>query len=393
MDNNNSKEAFQAAIRTELRKAGIVRNVTTELRRQICNTLNQTDHHRTLRQRNGYNLEQAAIRSLIMEYLLCDELEKTASVFSSDSCLDDHVLSRLDALKSYSIVANTPIHSMLMRTNDESTTCYENSCIHILLSHASQLSMDTNKQTVSTQTIFYDDDFQARKHLDKQLALINEKFNKSSSSSVNDKRLIEERMDSKLQSIQKQCEDLAKIEMEQKLKEFKENTLLSIKKENELMRQQEILEMQLKLKNDYESKHQLVLEREKKAKNLFDQKEIELESKAIEAQRKLKDRIEKVKLDESRIENELNLERKKLKIEEERIKMLSTTVAAKLEFAEKKEKSMRDHLESEYERIRSTAKQTFNDASENARKQSDICSRELKEFDGKVPFFLRKSYP
>ena len=387
---SNTKEDFQSAIRAELRKSGIVRCVTTELRRQICDTINQSNLP-TNQRSNGYNLEQAAIRSLVMEYLIYDKLDKTASVLSSESCLDDHILSRGDALKSYSVMSNSSIHSMLMRGSNRSIQCYENTCIHILLTHFAQLSRDMKKQSVHTQTALLEDDFQARKHLDTQLELINEKF-RSSASILEDKRHFEQKMESRIQSIQRECEELARSEMEAKIKEYKSKTMLSMKKDEEAKRQNEILEMQMKLKQDYDSKYQNILDRENHVKKVHNTKELELESKVLDAQKKLANQVEKFKYEEQKMRNELELERKKIKIEEDRLKILSTTVAAKLEFAEKKELSMKKHLEAEYERIRSTAKQAFHDASETVRTQSDIYSKELKELNCKCFYSEHNPY-
>ena len=384
-----TKAAFQSALRGELHKSGIIGTVTSELRRQVFDALNQSSHGGRLHQPNAYNLDQAAIRSLIMEYLTCDGLEQTASILASESYLDDNFLSRRDALKAYAVLKDSSIHAMLMRSRDDEKenrmnhlkSCYEDTTIHILLSHAATLSMDTTKVSISTQTTIPENGLRAREQLDRQLMMINEKYSKPQNR-TNDYCNIEETMKAKLFSIQKECEIQAQKEMERKLKYFQETNLVSMQKAEEDKRQMERSQLQLKMKQEYDDKIHEFLKRQQEAKALLERKEREREMNQMKERQKMIHEMDRLAERKIKIKNELEFERKKLQIEEQRIQHVLMTAEAKLDYAEKKENAMRNDMEAEYNRIRSAAKQTFDDATDTARKQSDFYCKELKELNG-----------
>ena len=64
------------------------------------------------------------------------------------------------------------------------------------------------------------------------------------------------------------------------------------------------------------------------------------------------------------------------------------TAEAKLNLAENKEKAFDTKVNTEYERIRTATKQTFEDASNAAKKQSDLYCEELKEINCKFEQIL-----
>jgi hypothetical protein len=383
-----NKVTFQSAIRDELRKSGIIGTITTQLRKQVFDTLNQSHHSPQLHTQHRCNLEQTAIRSLIMEYLTYDGLDQTASMLASESCFDDSFLSRRDALKAYTVLTNSPIHAMIMRTKHFEkekelhclNSCYEDTSIHILLSYVASQSMDKSKTSVSTQTTTIENSLKAREQLDRRLEMINEKYNKPPTSNyMHGHHNFGETIEAKLFTIQKECEERAREEMNQKLKHFQDNTVISMRKEEESKRQTELSLLRLQMQEEYDQRTKQFLKRQEDIKLSNESKQREKELDQMKMRQKMMNEMEKLKQREKYIQNELELERKKFRIEEQRIKQVQMTAEAKLDFVEKKEKQMREDMTAEYDRIRSAAKQTFQDASDTAKKQSDFYSKELCE--------------
>ncbi len=380
-----TKEAFQSFIRGELRKSGIVNTITSELRGQIFHAFNESNYASKLFSKKGYNLEQAAIRSLVLEYLTCDGLEQTASVLASESCLDENILSWKEALKVYTVPPNSPLYSKLTRVKDlleerREIGCFKDTTIHVLLSHASQSLATTieTKISVSTQTVTIDGNLKAREELDRRLELIGEKYEQSSNYySCN----VDDLIDSKLLSIQKECEECARKEMEHELKRFQNTEIISMRKEEEDRRQRDLIALRSEMKQEYEIKIQELIKRQEEMKASFEAKEREIDYNKMKAQQSIMNHEDKLRQREIYLKNEIDLERKKLQIEEQRIKQILANAEAKFDLAEKKEKALRDGIKAEYDRVRCEAKKSFEDASETARKQSDFYSKELKELN------------
>ncbi len=373
-------EAFQSAIRSELRNSGITSHITAQLRKQIYETLQNCRHvpkHLTNQVRN---LEQTAIRSLILEYLICDGLQQTASVLAAETnFLDDSFLSRRDSLRAYDIKPNTCLHSILM---ENSNTTYEGTTIHILLLQASLSSKKIRKASVNVKS----NNLEARKHLDRRLEIINEKYDTGNI----DRYDFEQAIESKLSLIQRQCEETARQEYDQKLQQFQNENLTSMRKEEEDQRQMKLAALRLELQKDYELKYQKLLTRESDLKLEYDKKVREKEVALMKERETMRLEMDKINQREANIETMLELERKKIEIEEQRVKHLLAAAQAKLDLAEKKEKALKDDMTAEYNRVRSQAKQSFEDASIITKQHNDYYSNSLQEIKSKYIKFYGK---
>lgn len=400
--NVSGNEVFQSDVRRELRLSGIAACVTAQLRKQIYDALNESNKgwSQLHRPKSRQNLEQAAIRSLILEYLVCDDLQQSASVLAAESgFLESNYLSRIDSLKVYGIVPNSTIHSILTKNagrgklsdSHNSNSNYENTTIHILLFNAAASSMQISKSSVSTQTATSLDNYlEAREHLDRRLEMIHEKYKRDTKdeSSKND---FEGAIEAKLLSIQKECEDRMEKEVDRQVKQFKDEIVVSMRKEEKERLQRELTALALELKREYDDKIQIFRKMESDSELKRNMKEREQEASLMKARETMRYEVDKLKQREMMIENKLELERKKLQIEEQRINHLLMTAETKLDIAEKKEKAFKDILTAEQERIRYEAKQKVDDALAEAKQRNDSYSKALLEISceyGTTPSLL-----
>jgi hypothetical protein len=371
-------EAFQSAIQNELRNSGITSHITAQLRKQLYEGLQNYCHVPKQHLINQCrSLEQTAIRSLVLEYLVCDGLQQTASVLAAESnFLDDNFLSRKDSLRAYDIQPNSCLHSILM---EDSNTAYEGTTIHILLLQASISSKKIFKASVASQTNVNSNNLEARNHLDRKLEIINEKYAPNNSSRYD----FEQAIESKLSMIQRECEERARQEFNEKLVKIQNENLTAIRKEEEEQRQMNLANLKLNLQKDYDLKYQQLLKREGDLKLEHNMKVREKDVALMKERETTRLEMNKIKQHEINVQNMLELERKKLEIEEQRIQNLLTAAEAKLDLTEKKEKALKDELVAEYDRVRSQAKQSFEDASIITKQHNEYYSNSLQEIKSK----------
>jgi len=382
-------DSFKLAIQKGLHKSGITASITTQLRKHIYDATANLGRSSQYRVKPGQSLEQKAIRSLILEYLLNDNLHLTASVLASDSgFLDDNYLSREDSLKIYGIAANSTIHSILtkIRDGDTGNNSYTSSTIHLLLLQASSLSSssknDISTSSASCQTAISSVDcLKAREHLDRRLEKINIKYEGQHKRFNCNASNFDQAIEEKLKEIQKECEERAQKELEEKMKQFEAASIASMRKEEEDKRLNDIAQLHLEVKNDYDRKIQRFIKKYDDMKIEYEKNDRDRQLKLVKERELIRNEIHKVQQRELQIENKLQLERKKLEIEELRVQQIQQAANDKLENAEKREKALKEELAMEYDKIRTLAKQSSEDASQLRMQKNESYSKSLDELN------------
>ena len=92
--------------------------------------------------------------------------------------------------------------------------------------------------------------------------------------------------------------------------------------------------------------------------------------------------IDVLKKRDTETRNVIEIERRKLHHEDQRVKHLLMNAESKLECAEAKEREVRESIANEFGRVRLTAKQTYDDASETVQKQMAFYAKELESLNG-----------
>lgn len=383
------EDSFKFAIQKGLHKSGITASITTQLRKHIYDATANLGRSSQYPVKPGQSLEQKAIRSLILEYLLNDNLHLTASVLASDSgFLDDNYLSREDSLNIYGIAANSTIHSILtkIRDGDTGNNSYTSSTIHLLLLQASSLSSssknDISASSASCQTAISSVDcLKAREHLDRRLEKINIKYEgqhkRFNCNSSNFDQAIEEI----LKEIQKECEERAQKELEEKMKQFQAASIASMRKEEEDKRLNDIAQLHLEVKSDYDRKIQHFIKKYDDMKIEYEKNDRDRQLTLLKERELIRNKMHKVQQRELQIENKLQLERKKLEIEELRVQQIQQAANDKLKNAEKREKALKEELTIEYDKIRTLRKQSSKDASQLRMQKNESYSKSLDELN------------
>lgn len=379
------KESFQAALRAELRKSGIVSSITADLRKQMYDVLSEHHHCRG----GKCNLEQVAIRSFVLEYLISDDLQQTASMLAAESSFLDNnrFLSRKDALKVYGIISDSTIHQFLIdslhkgKIEDEETNSYEDTTIHALLFQAALSSRDFSKISVASQTDSrWDNYLESREQLDQQLEIIEKKYYAPTTCN---KRDFEVSIETKLASIQKECDQRAKIETEERIKQFQTEYKAVIQKKESVRHEKELLLQRLEIKKAHDEKINQMLLEQNDMKRSHELKEREQELNLMKVNEKLKNEVNRVRIREESLISKLEVEKNKLRIEEQRIQQISMDAERKLEFTKKREKAMEEAMEEGMDKILIATKQLFGDVSNIAANQQHLISNSLQEIASK----------
>ena len=382
-----NKKDLLDSLRAELRKGGIVRAVTTQLKKEVCEALNESSCSRIQQSRRIQTLEHAAMRSLVMEYLICDELECTISVFSSESGLDEHYLSKGDVLKAFDIRKGSKLYEELLSYVEDSSKTIESSTLYRLLTTVPAMLENVSTQSASTQTWTTENgNLKARTDLNKQLKDIQDKYSSNRGACSHTHRLSntpDGLVESNMFAFQKECEERERKRMERKLEEFKRSLLASMEQEAAQQCLVEVDNTRREMKVEHDRSIEVMRNKAEQLKKDFVNKEKEREYQQLALRQKLMKEIEDLKQRENDTKNVIDIERRKLQLEEQRVKHILMSAEAKLEFAEAKEKEVRESVANEFSRVRLAAKQTYDDASVSVRKQSAFYAKELDELNGR----------
>lgn len=387
-----TKSEIRSAIQRELHRSGIVGSITAQLRRQVVDTLsNAASDSLTCRvKKQKYeNLEQAALRSLVMEFFEINGLKHTMSVFASETRLDSYILSQEDALKTFGIRKGSSMYHCLTGNGSSgiegrrsSKNVNKMSTLHLLLAAGIALGDGAVKITASTQTLPTAESLRARQDLDSQLTQIEEKYHEGigdEEAHINVTRKLEEKM----LVFQKQCEEKATKELEEKIEQFKSKTLESMRVEEDEHHQKEITALRSGLLVEFKLKFQKVKDDEERAKSLliFELKEQELSYS--HSRQTLLHEIDQLKDREVEGKHMIEKEHRKLRLEEQRVNYVLITANEKIQHCDEREKKMRGDLAVEFERVRCEAKQSYNEGSEAVKKQYDFYVEQVKEINRK----------
>ena len=118
---------------------------------------------------------------------------------------------------------------------------------------------------------------------------------------------IEGRVEAKLLSIQKECDDRAQKEIQQKMKQFQDEAIASMRRKQEILKQKEIDEMRLELKRDYDNKIQKFINKQDEMRITYQNEGREQEFSLMKERERMMCELDKLKQREVNIENNLEL--------------------------------------------------------------------------------------
>lgn len=400
------KKEFIESLRNELKRGGIIRAITAQLKEEICSS-----YLRTCSPLPHFNskckiqsLEHIALRSLIFDFLICDDLQLTLSVYSTETGLDDHhddsshqhhhhtnscFMSAHDICKAFEIKTESKFFKIMTSTkeNDKSSKGAEQSMISKILSGIPSLINDVpTSACASTQT--HEDDksssiLLARKDLEDHLQQIKDKYVQQSELLSQSYRSSSEVLESQMFAFQRECEERERARMERELEVYKKTTVEAIKRECSEMYSRKMDESKRMLKAEYDRNLDQLNKKEEKVREEFIGREKEREKEHLADLHRLMREIEHFKKREHDNKSMLDVERRKLELEEQRVKNILLTAEMKLSFAETKEREIRESMTNEYNRVRLAAKQTYDDASDSVKKQMEFYAVELDRLNGK----------
>ncbi len=358
-----NKEDLIESIRTELRKQGVARIVQTQAKKEVCQMLLTGTKRHTIR-----SLEQAAIRSLIMDCLVCDQMDCTRTVFSSESGLDEYQLSMEDIFKTFEIQKGSKLWYGLFvdpGTTSKGPKCYKDSIVYQLLTKLPETVTHASNSTIqkSSQTVPLD--------LDRDSLVVPANTHQGNMT-----------MEARMFVFQQECEEREKKRTEEELEKIKK----SIRKSMELdfsqrcLKEVEATRKNMQIKAD--KNEAMMKSREEQLKKDFLVKQREMEYEHSAAKQKLAKELEMMEKREQDNKNFIEIEKRKLKLEQQKVQHIKMSAEAKLEYAETKEKEIRASVANEFNRVRLAAKQTYDDASESVKKQSAFYAKELDELNG-----------
>ena len=96
-----------------------MKSITAKLRRTVVEVLMENDDHPKHQEHiNSFDLESVALRSLIIEFLIVNDMVNTQIVFAIESGLNGNMLSREDVIKLFDIYYD-PVANKFLRKNKE----------------------------------------------------------------------------------------------------------------------------------------------------------------------------------------------------------------------------------------------------------------------------------
>jgi hypothetical protein len=390
------KDELVDSLRKELRHRGILKSITSQLKKEICFALTSPTCGFKYKASASTikSIEHGALRSLVFDFLHHDGMECTLSVFSTESDLDGNYLSSADVCKSFEIHSGSALHEILKKDRQEcldgETTGrrMEQSTLYQLLSSLPRLLNDASTQSTSTQTTNVNNDatkecgfsLLARQDLDRQLQQIKKKYSSTvpEEKSMHYSSLIESRMF----AFQAECEQRAKQRIDVDMKEFKRSTLAALEQQAAVRRLEEIEKVKQIMKLESVKKLEYIEKKQEQLSKNFLLKERENEIQHMAEIHELMKEIDILKKRDTETRNVIEIERRKLHLEDQRVKHLLMNAESKLECAEAKEREVRESIANEFGRVRLTAKQTYDDASETVQKQMAFYAKELESLNG-----------
>lgn len=354
------KKELIESIRIELRKQGIVRSVKTHVKKEICQILVKGPKVRRIQ-----SLEQAAIRSLIMDCLICEKMECTQSVFLSESGLDEYRLSIEDILKAFEIQKGSKLSDDLLTTAGGGPKSFKDSAVYQLMAKLPEMVTNISNSAIhkSSQT----------------MPLGVEKDSLATTDNISaDVVAVESRMF----AFQKECEERERKRVERDLEQFKQSARTSMEQDFAHRCFKEVEETRQAMTIKADKSTEVMKSKEEQLKKDFLAREKEREYQHLAIRQELAKEIEVSKQRETENKNFIEIEQRKLQLEEQRVKHILMSAEAKLEFAEIKEKEIRESAANEFNRVRLAAKQTYDDASESVQKQSAFYAKELDDLNG-----------
>jgi hypothetical protein len=398
------KKEFIESLREELRRGGIIRAITSQLKEEICSSYLRTcrpPHPHAVKQKSKIqSLEHIALRSLILDYLICDDLQLTLSVYSTESGLnhDNHhittsagccsFMSAADICKAFEIKRESKLFKMMTtsKMNDKSHRVEHSMISKILSGIPSLINNDVSYVCTSTQTHGDDENHSillARRDLEDRLQQIKDKYAQQSELLSQSYRSNSEGLESQMFAFQRECEERERTRMERELEVYKKTAVEAIKREVSEKYSLKIDESKRTLKAEYDRNLEQLKMKEEKLREEFLVREKEREKEHLADLHRLMREIEHFKKRESDNKSALDVQWRKLELEEQRVKNILLTAEMKLNFAETKEKEVRESIANEYNRVRLTAKQSYDDASDSVKKQMEFYVAEFDRINGK----------
>ena len=212
---------------------------------------------------------------------------------------------------------------------------------------------------------------QARKDLDRELKEIEEKYK----SPLRQHTLSQSAADTKMFEFQRECEERERKRAEAQIEEFKRSFTNSVEF---TLKQHHLAEME-------DCRRAIKIECDEKLEALrkqFREREKETLNQQREQREHLTKKIEELKKSTMDKKGLYDIEWRKLQLEEQRVKHILMTAEAKLQNAEKNEKNSRASTAEEFNRVRLAAKESYEDASESAKKQSIFYAKEIESLNG-----------
>lgn len=393
----NNDELVES-LRNELKQKGILRSITSQLKKEICIALTSRSFSSGFQYKSNVSttqsIEHGAIRSLVFDFLLHGGMDCTLSVFSTESGLDGNYLSSTDICKAFEIHSGSILSKILLKKTtqgEEITTTgrrMEQSMLYQLLTSLPRLLNDVCTQCSSTQTantVQADDNrvkssMLASLDLDQQLQAIKKKY--SSNISANQTVHHSSVLESNMFALQRECEEQAQKKMKVEMKEFKRTALASLEQQVADRYLGEIEKLKQMMKIECEQKLEFARKKKEQLSKDILFKEREREMQHMTDMHKLMREMDELKKKNLENENKVEIERRKLRLEEQRVEHILMNAESKLEFAEVKEREVRESIANEFCRVRQAAKQTYDDASESVQKQMVFYGKELEGLNG-----------
>jgi len=343
---------LRSVLESELLSSGVLDDVTAHFRHLLIQQLAPSDDSSPLSaERLKLNLTDIATRSLVLDYLQAEHLDKTASVFVPDAGLSNRMLSPDDAMRALGLDPLPP-GSSTSSARSALATLLQSSACSSLASASSATPPQLLKASTQTTPASIDKENGDRSH--------NNAFAEFS-------RDVENRL---------------RREMEADMSAFKNERLEELRLEEAAKQQDANERFRSDLRSQYNARLEEVDRNEKERMERLAEQEKQAELVLYNKRQDLIRQTESYKKHEEEGRRELASRNEQLQLQEQRVEQMLAAANARMESVEEKERELRERVQEEYEKARASAKKAYEDATTANQSQGELLEKELHALNG-----------
>ena len=349
--------------------------------------------------RNNLSLEDVAFHSLVMAFLIQENLQHTLSVYKFECGVRKKPLSEEECLQALGIQPNSTSFQRIFSHKEKSykiekppnkvkedyhvknDTCILRNMVLMLIDILT-LPMSP-KHSIATQTMVSDPSEKARNQLNFQLERLRDTYkerlekertssNPASSLQVSKEQLL----------FQSKCEEKIREESQRDLKRFKDNLLIATKMEEATKYKQQLRLIRSELKADYDLWTQKMKDDFDRQKQEVYRKQREFERDVFERRQKLIRELDDIKKREIECKKYVHERDHFFAKEEARITKLAKEAELKLNDVLDKEEELKNKTAADCHRAIEEANKLYEDAKQSAINQREESKMQMKRLHG-----------